>query len=149
MDCSQFKSNIFAFREGILSENLHHSVELHLSSCAACARMLSEYDSMEAIIAQEKATEPNPFAATRILQRIENEFEKPKNQMVPVFIRVIQPVAVALALLCGILIGSHTANREHPPVNQLLNTSENIEFLRSNLFISEFADEDKMLVFNK
>lgn len=149
MDCSQFKSNIFAFSEGSLSGELVTSSERHLASCPGCSRLLSEFNNIEAIIAQEKAAEPNHFSSTRLLQIIENEFEKPKNLHSPVWLRVLQPVSLAVALLCGILIGSYTAKKNNPPANQLAGTSENIEFLKSDLFISEFADEDKMLVLNK
>lgn len=149
MDCSQFKSNIFTFNEGSLSDEIRDSSARHLASCIACTRLLSEFNDLEAIIEQEKAIEPNPFAATRILQHIETEFERPTNPVSAVWIRFLQPVTIAVALLCGILIGSYTAKKDIAPTNQLVNTSKNIEFLRSNLFITEFADEDKILVINK
>jgi hypothetical protein len=149
MDCFQFKSNILAFSEGFLSDELRHSSYLHLSACNSCNRLLAEFNSLQDVIAREKTAEPNPFAATRILQRLESEFERPANPASVIFIRVLQPVAIAVALLCGILIGSYTANRESVPANNIASTSENIEFLRSNLFITEFADEDKLLVLNK
>jgi anti-sigma factor RsiW len=149
MDCSQFKSGIGDFREGILAEEQRIMCERHLASCIACARLLSDFNELDAVIEQEKAAEPNPFAATRILQRLETEFERPKKTYSPGWIRMLQPVAITAALVCGILIGSYTAQKEHTPANLLVNSSENIEFLRSNLFISEFADEDKILGFNK
>jgi anti-sigma factor RsiW len=149
MDCAEFKSNVFNFSGGELSEDVRCSCERHLESCIACTKLVTEFNSLEAIIVQEKATEPGPFTATRILQRLENEFESPKNTGSPAWLRVLQPVAIALALFCGILIGSHSANKEILPVDQLANSTENIEFLRSNLFITEFVDEDKILVINK
>ena len=149
MDCSKFKSDIFAFREGALSEESTHSAKLHLASCRACNWLLSEFNALDAIIEQEKLAEPNPFAATRILQRLENEVEQQKNYHFPRWIRILQPATISLALLCGIFIGSFTAKKDSTQVSRLVNTSENIEFLRSNLFISEFADEDKILVLNK
>ena len=149
MDCAQFTSEIFSFSEGILPEELHRSAEHHLASCSSCARLLSEFNGLKTIIDQEKAAEPNPYAATHILQRIENEFERPKYPHSQVWVRALQPIAIAFALLIGILIGSYTANKDNAPADQLVNTTKNIEFLKSNLFIAEFADEDKILVLNK
>jgi anti-sigma factor RsiW len=153
MDCTEFKSNLFNFSEGKLSEDLRSSAGQHVSSCTACTKLVAEFKKLEAIIQQEKATEPNPFTATRILQRIEDEFEnKPEsleNSSSPAWLRVLQPAAIVIALFCGILIGSYSAKKDLPPVNQPVNSTGNIEFLRSNLFITEFADEDKILVINK
>ena len=149
MECSQFKAGIFAFLEGSLSEELRQSYECHLASCTACSRLLTEFKTLDVIIEQEKAGEPNPFVSSRILQRLETEFIRPEKSYYPVLIRVFQPVIIAIALLCGIIIGTYTAKKDKAPANQLVDTSENIEFLRSSLFISEFADEDKILVLNK
>ena len=149
MDCSRFSDNIFAFRDGTLSEGLRQASETHLASCETCNKLLIEFDNMEAIIELEKTIQPNPFTATRILQRIEREFSRPDESHFPRWTRVLQPVAIAVALLCGILIGSHTAEKDNLQSNQLVSTSNNIELLRSNLFISDFTDEDKILVLNK
>ena len=149
MNCSEFTSNLFAFREGALPEELNNIYRDHLASCSACTRLLSEFSDLEMIIEMEKTAEPNPFATTRILQHIETEFEGPGTSNSPLWSRVLQPVSIAVALLCGILIGSYSSKNEHAPPGQLATKSENIAFLKSNLFISEFADEDKILVLNK
>ncbi len=148
MDCSQFKSDLSAFREGTQPAEMHDLCEQHLSSCRACSRLVSEFDKVDMLIEQVKAAEPNPFAATRILQRLENEVDTPQKRYPVVWVRVLRPAAIAVALLCGILIGSYTAKNDAAPLNQVINTTGNIDFLRSNLFISEFADEDKILVIN-
>ena len=83
------------------------------------------------------------------MQRLENEFERPVKPHSRVWIHILQPVAIAAALLCGIFIGSYTAKKDTAPENQLAATSENVKLLRSTLFISDFADEDKILVINK
>ena len=149
MYCNQFKSNVFAFSEKTLEKDTYQAAEHHVSTCISCSRLLSEYKVLADIMEQEKNAGPNPFAATRILQRIENEFYKPKGLTSKAWMRVLQPVAITFALMTGILIGSYTARQDQTPVNKMASTSENIEFLRSNLFISDFADEDKLLVLNK
>lgn len=149
MDCSHFRSNIIAFREGALPEASMNSATLHLASCRACTRLVSTFRELDEIIGHEKSSEPNPFAATRILQRIENEFSEHVKPVPPLWIRMLQPVSLAVALLCGILIGSYTAKKDNAIAVRPENTPENIEILRSNLFISEITDEDKVLVLNK
>ncbi len=138
-----------AFREGVLSEDILQSCRQHVASCSKCSRLNTEFSKLEEIIEQEKAALPNPFAATRILQYLDNEIGVPEKKHSSGWIRVLQPVAIAVALVCGILIGSYTARKDVVQGNQLVNNSENIEFLKSNLFISEFADEDRNLVLNK
>jgi anti-sigma factor RsiW len=149
MDCVELKNNIIAFREGALSEDILQSCRQHVASCSTCSRLNSEFKKLEEIIELEKAAMPNPFAATRILQHLDNEIRWPAKAPSSGWIRVLQPVAIAIALVCGILIGSYTAKKDTVQESQLVNNSENIEFLKANLFISEFADEDRNLILNK
>ncbi len=149
MECSQFKANLIDFRQGTLEEELHRSANLHLSSCPSCSRLMKGLDEVDELIEREKALDPGPFVATRILQRIDREFETPVAIKTPGWIRVLQPVAVALALICGILIGSNASKSDGVPADNLAKTTDNIEFLRSNLYISDFMDEDKVLDLNK
>lgn len=149
MECLQFIANLMDFRQETLKDDLHRAAVLHLSSCPSCTRLMKGLDEVDELIEGEKALEPNPFAATRILQHIENEFNKPEVFKTPAWIRVLQPVAVALALVCGILIGSNASKSDDSPVDTLAKTTDNIEFLRSNLYISDLMDEDKVLDLNK
>ncbi len=149
MDCKQFNDKLFALHEGEISDELRQSMEEHLSSCTACAKVDAGFNTLAELIEIEKTAEPNPFAATRILQRIDTEFERSGLQSIPVWTRILQPVALALALLTGILIGSYTAKTGNPAANQLADKSEHIELLKSDFFISEFTDEDKILDLNK
>ena len=148
MNCALFRSNITAFQEGSLSAEAMNAANNHLASCVVCSRVFAEFKEFDTIIALEKAAEPNPFAATRILQRVDSYFSTNKAAS-PAWVRMLQPAALAVALLCGILIGINTAQKSSALTTRPANPYENIEFLRSNLFISEFTDEDKVLVLNK
>jgi hypothetical protein len=66
-----------------------------------------------------------------------------------VFVRILQPALIASALLAGILIGSYSAKTGHASDDQLLSKTDHIEFLKTDLYISEMMDEDKILVLNK
>ncbi|MEI6433629.1 MAG: hypothetical protein WCP32_02210 [Bacteroidota bacterium] len=102
---------------------------------------------LDEIIALEKAAEPNPFQATKILQRIESEFLTQKTSGFPAWTRVFQPIAISLALIVGVLIGSFAArtNRNDLEIAKI----ENLQNLRTSLFISEITDENNILNFNK
>jgi anti-sigma factor RsiW len=149
MNCTLFKSAIIAFQEGSLPEEAMNAARHHLASCMSCSRLVSEFREIDTIIAWEKSTEPNPFTATRILQRIENKYTEPGKSAIQAWVRMLQPVALAVAMLCGILLGTYTAKKDSTAAMKSPGTSDNIEFLRSNLFISEFTGDDKVLVLNK
>ena len=148
MNCTEFQSNIYSFREGALSEELHASVFAHLASCAACSELNTAFEAMERVIESEKAAEPNPFIKTRILERIDREFSQSQTYRSSPWIRVLQPVTLAMALLCGILIGSYTAKRDNEQTMTTSETDGTIEALRTSLFIPEMTEEDKVLNLN-
>jgi hypothetical protein len=148
MHCTHFHENLFAYHEGSLPDEIHQSLKDHLSSCDACVQLNSEFKILSDLIDDEKASEPSPFVKTRILQRIESEFEHPETRKIPVFVRILQPAMVAFALLAGILIGSYSAKTGNASADQLNNNADQIEFLKSDLYISEIMDEDKILVLN-
>jgi predicted anti-sigma-YlaC factor YlaD len=149
MDCKHFRNNIFAYQEGLLSAEDLRLAENHLLSCKACEKILADVRVVDEMIHVEKTLEPAPFTSTRILQRIDNEFSETRKPPVITLVRILQPVTLALALVCGILIGSYTARKDSPPAKQASNSTEKLEFLRANLFITDFADEDKNPVTNK
>jgi anti-sigma factor RsiW len=149
MHCTHFHENLFAYHEGSLSDEMHQSLKDHLSSCDACVRLSAEFENLSNLIDKERVSEPSPFVKTRILQRIESEFEHPETRKIPVFVRILQPALIASALLAGILLGSYSAKTGHASDDQLLSKTDHIEFLKTDLYISEMMDEDKILVLNK
>jgi hypothetical protein len=149
MDCIHFRNNIVPFQDGSLPEEDLSSAVQHLSDCSSCARIYTGLLHFEELILLEKSSEPGPFTSTRILQRLENEFYGSATPVSNTMIRILQPVVVAIAMACGILIGSYSAKKENTQTNQATNKPEQIEFLRADLFISDFADEDKNLVSKK
>ena len=148
MDCKQITDNLFAFHEGTIPDELHHSIAEHLSSCASCTKLNTGFIKYRDLIALEKEAEPNPFAATRILQHIESAFDRYESRSTPLWVKIIQPVAIAFALMSGILIGSYSAKTRDSSSGQVTAKTEQIQFLKSDFYISEFTDEDKILDLN-
>jgi hypothetical protein len=150
MNCSKFQSGLADFREGKLPEHEHHDFGSHMASCLSCRQLAAGYDELLSLIGREKETEPDPYAATRLIQRIENEFSGAQGNSSRQWIRFLQPAAIAAALAFGILIGSFTASRNLKEAGVMsAGASANIDFLRSDLFIDEFSEENKIFVLNK
>ncbi|MEI6173788.1 MAG: zf-HC2 domain-containing protein [Bacteroidota bacterium] len=149
MNCKFFSKHLFAYHEGTLPEAFRPSFEEHLISCDSCMKLNTRYNILDELIEGEKSVESSPFASTRILQRITEEFEPSRAIHAQVWVRVIQPVAIAIALVVGILIGLFTARTGNTQAPQLVNKTDHIQFLKSDLYISEFTDEDKVLDLNK
>lgn len=97
------------------------------------------------LVRQARNQEPSPFLATRILQRIENEFSAPNTKRGTVFYPVLRPVAITLALAFGILIGAITAkNNLNDQQDNSLRT-ENLESLRTEFLITEHTAAGEVL----
>ncbi len=148
MDCKQITDNLFAFHEGTIPHELHYSIEEHLSSCASCAKLNAGFKKYCDLIDIEKEAEPNPFATTRILQHIESAFNRPESRNTPLWLKIMQPVAIAFALMSGILIGSYSAKTRDSSTGHVTAKTEQIQFLKSDFYITEFTDEDRILDLN-
>ena len=102
---------------------------------------------LDQLIDREKQREGNPFVGTRILQHIEGRLSEQNREKTPVWVRVLQPVIVSVALVAGIMIGHYTANPENPE-----SSAQNQEIhqqLKSDLFISDITMEDHVLTLNE
>ena len=74
--CELLNQNLFAYAEKELPAALMQQLDRHVSGCATCNRLLTEFKSVMALMEEQKSTEPRPFAETRLLQGIETRLEK-------------------------------------------------------------------------
>ena len=58
MDCHSFRNNLFSYVEKQLMESDQRAFEEHRTGCAECAMIESGFRSVEALIAEKKATPP-------------------------------------------------------------------------------------------
>ena len=149
MDCFQFKTNLVSFHENRLPGKEQLQFAEHLQSCAVCSKLYHDLASVDEIIASTRKAVPNPFASTRIMQRIEAEFGQPQLRDQPFWLRMIQPATITFTLLAGILIGIYTAKNAIPSEYQPGISGNNHKELKADLFISDFVDEDRILMLNK
>jgi anti-sigma factor RsiW len=148
MKCSQFLSGLFAYREGTLSGAQTEEYAQHHALCSDCREALAQFDRFLAAVDAEKSAAPNPFQSTRTLAYLDSRVAGPGMHSSRVLIRIMQPVALAMALAVGIFIGSYHAGKQESTTSGLQDAPGNVEFLKTNLFITEFTDGDKILVLN-
>jgi len=148
MECSQVKENLIGFLDDELSPDQRYEFENHLCSCQACTALLSGVRGVYYRIGKERESEPNPFAGTRILQHIESELAARGNSDRPHPGWSLQPLWIAFSLMIAIVIGYSIGKQGN--LNEKTSTANprSVETLRSDLFISDFVDEDKTFFIN-
>lgn len=144
MDCNEFQQHLFAQEEGELSPEVLNAMDWHTMGCESCSKLQSGIQAVERAIHAEKALEPVPFFTTRFIQRLENERAE---KIRPAF-RILQPAIItiflAAALITGFLVGNHGTTRK----SQAVTGPDQIELLKTELYVVDFVEEDNTLLTN-
>lgn len=148
MDCVFVREHIFSYREEELSDREKIEFEEHLQSCDECGRIATGVLSVVAFIDKKKADAPNPFIQTRTIQRIGSELERIKETPNPLFWRGLQPAIVSLLLLVAVSIGFLIGKQINSGYSTETERQNEIQSLKSNLFIQDFIDNDRMFFSN-
>jgi len=141
--------NLFSYQEKQLPDKENKEFEAHLHSCSECSRIVSEFQSVTSVIELRKTDEPNPFAGTRIVQRIESEMESIKEKSDPLFLRVLRPLSVSALLLIAVIIGFSIVKQGEQGIIENINHQNDIQSIKSDLNIPDFVDEDETFFANK
>lgn len=149
MNCSFIRRNLFSYQEHKLSDKDNKEFEAHLILCTECSRIVSEFQSLTSVIDLRKIAEPNPFAGTRIIERLESELESSKEKREPVFIRMLQPLVVAALLVIAVMIGFSIVKQREPEISAIIKHQQDIQAIQSDLNIPDFVDEDETFFANK
>jgi hypothetical protein len=144
MDCTDVKKYLMDYSDGGLSPELENAIDEHAGHCGSCAGLLAGYKTLEAAISGQKSKAPLPFAATRILQRLENEADSHNR----IALTVLRPVLITLALLVALMAGFLIGNAGYSRIVAPETGTSRVETLKSELFIHDFVDEDITLVAN-
>lgn len=142
MDCSNVQDKLFGYAGGTLTASQRQEIEAHLQNCPSCSALAEAFRRLEEAIAREKSLEPPPFAATRILQRMENRFSTRRKTTAGILRPALITLAVLVALAAGYVIGQAGHSRIAVPGE----AASQVETLRTDLFIDAFIDEDITLV---
>ena len=144
MDCTDVQHYLFDYGEGELAPGLIKSFEKHIQECENCSRLFKRYQSLETAIEEEKEVEPNPFAATRILQYIENS----QQRRIRVAVSVLRPVLITLVLFLALAVGFLVGRMAQPSTSVGTSGNTEIDVLKSDLYIADFVDEDIVIETN-
>jgi len=147
MNCRIFQINIIDYQEDKLSPSIKREMDIHLSSCKSCEQLLSGFQTVEAIIANARKAESNPFMRTRIIQHVENELSKKRENRVVILRPILYTLSILGAIALGFVVGRAGSDR----INRFSenNNQNQIENLRTGLYIHDFIDENKTLFVNE
>ena len=139
-DCLFIRKNLFSYQEEHLPGDEKQKFEDHLHSCTDCTRIVSEFQSVAAIMDKKKADSPNPFIETRTLQKIESALAPPLPPAV--FRRILQPLLVSFSLIFAIAAGYSIGKQIDTKYALSLTRQYDIETMKSDLNIPDFTVED-------
>jgi anti-sigma factor RsiW len=149
MNCNNIRENLFRYTDHMMPEEERSAFEAHLNTCTECSATVSGTLSFESLIEKEKAAEPSPFAATRILQRLESESERGVYHHRQRISHLLQPALVAASLILALFIGFVIGRNGGLKTDTKAVNIRQVDNLRSDLFIPDFIDEEQSLLSNK
>jgi predicted anti-sigma-YlaC factor YlaD len=144
MDCSTVQHNLFAYLEDNLPCDIKREIEAHLSDCESCKQIFTGFRSIEAIMAKTRTVDPDPFVTTRIIQRIENELTGRWKKRA----FILRPILVMLTVAGAIVIGYTVGKSRFERINGFDENQDQIENLKTGLFIHDFIDENNTISVN-
>ncbi|MHC1708592.1 MAG: anti-sigma factor [Bacteroidales bacterium] len=145
MNCTQVKNNLWFYAEKSLSQEKMKEVEEHLGICSSCALLAVEFVKTDDLLQRSKRVSANPYLYTRILQRLENETTPKRQFSIPLLIRNLSFVAVAV--LTGVLLGINLIN--HTSWTENIYSAENITYQEevNEFWVGDFYDEGFLTYF--
>jgi len=142
MACSFVRNNLFFYQEKQLSAKDYEEFQAHLRTCADCSSLVSDFLSLTTLIDAKKTAEPNPFAGTRLIQRLESATEKDKLHYGPLVYRILQPMSVSLLVLTAVITGFSIVKQVATGKFEDAGHNTNISAIQSDLNIPDFIDEE-------
>ncbi|MGA2822546.1 MAG: zf-HC2 domain-containing protein [Bacteroidales bacterium] len=144
MNCNFIRNNLFTIVENELPEAEMTKVREHIAGCTSCSALIVSFSSIMDVIEKDRKTEHNPFLATRILQKMESHRTTGDRRFLFHIPRVLQPVLAVTLVLLAVLTGFF-AGRQGKNLNRISAYERNLNKMKTDLFISELNDEDKIL----
>jgi hypothetical protein len=142
MNCASFKNSLFALSENDYSLFSADEFEAHSKECAECSILLEEFSKTMAIIEQDKLNEPDPFVATRLIQKLENYQKAEIWWVFPVSKPVLQPLFLGIGIVVAILLGVVMGFEESGLIRTRIANNFDIESVRSELNVPDVMGDD-------
>jgi len=141
-DCVFIRDNLFSYQEKKLSGEKNQKFEDHLKTCKRCRELVLNFHSVSASIVARRADEPNPFIQTRTIQKIESELERGNRLYFAFPKRILQPLMLTTIILTAVVIGLAIGKQVDSEFSMNLSRQNDIQFMKSDLYITDFTDED-------
>ncbi|MDP4280897.1 MAG: hypothetical protein Q8867_01980 [Bacteroidota bacterium] len=149
-ECSFLLNNLFSYFENSLSSEEKNRFEIHAGICKECSRIITQFASLHSLMDSGKAIEPDPFATTRILEKIKKKLEEDKRAINPGYPRFLQPALLSLVIIMGASIGFFIGKYERSSGsnNTASNKPNNLELLKTDMRISDITSEQTTFFIN-
>jgi hypothetical protein len=143
MDCSFINKNLFAIVENTLSPDESLQADLHIRSCPECSRIVTEFRETIGLIDNGRSMEINPFISTRILERLDSAYSSRTGKKEKILSHLLQPAVMTFSLFLALLIGFSLGKTGMNNISGKQTDGQDIQSVRSELFIPDMTDEDK------
>jgi predicted anti-sigma-YlaC factor YlaD len=140
--CDFVRDNLFSYQENNLSGEKNQKFEAHLNTCKKCRELVLNFQSVSASIDARRADEPNPFIQTRTIRKIESELERGNKRYVAFSQRILQPIMLSTLILTAVVIGLTIGKQVDSEFSLNMSRQNDIQFMKSDLYITDFTDED-------
>lgn len=140
--CVFVRDNLFSYQEKKLSGEKNQKFEDHLHICKSCRELVLNFQSVSSSIDARRADEPNPFIQTRTIRKIESELERGNMPHFTFSKRILQPLMLSTIILTAVVIGLALGNQVDSEFSTKLSRQNDIQFMKSDLYITDFTDED-------
>lgn len=106
---------------------------------------MERYSELERAVEREKAIEPDPFAGTRILQRLESRLTAGQGPATLVW----RPALISMVFLAALVAGFFIGNQGKMRKATYTDAATPIEMLKTGFYVYDFVDEDINLLKNE
>ncbi len=110
MKCKTVHKKLIFYIDSELSHSENEEIGLHLETCNECLHLYNELNTSYKLIGKQEKLAINPFLYTRIRQKLDDIEKAEKLSIQPVYVRILQPVAIVFFLFIGISAGIFLGN---------------------------------------
>jgi hypothetical protein len=147
--CVFVRDNLFSYQEKKLSGEKNQIFEDHLHTCSDCSQLVINFRSVSDLIEAKKANEPAPFIQTRTIRKIESELERGNRPHFAFSKRILQPLLLSTIMLTAVVIGFSLGKHLDSEFSLDVTRQNDIQFMKSDLFITDFTDENNTFFANQ
>ncbi|NOZ45456.1 MAG: zf-HC2 domain-containing protein [Chlorobi bacterium] len=133
MNCKECTEKLVFYIDKELNNNELNTMQEHLKLCSSCNIAYKQLCNKLSVIDKERDLIPNPYLATRILNRIENISYKSNRQQQ----RILQPAFLIFILIIALFTGFLVGNSY-----QTIANDNNSSVQTDDLFFNELKQEN-------